>query len=66
MTGPGVVEMRPDGTGGFAVVCVPPDPAHPPQSFADRRDAWGRCGGIKLVTGRRKVDLTGGDDGKER
>ena len=55
----GAVEIRTEGA-GFVVVCVPPDPAHPPRSFSDKREAFGFAGGLRLVTGRRKVDLTGG------
>lgn len=44
---------------GFRVSLEPPDPAHPDETFPDMRSAWGHAGGIKLVTGRPKVDLTG-------
>jgi hypothetical protein len=49
---------------GFLVSCVPPDPKRPPERFATFREAWGCAGGIRLVTGRAKRDLTGGDSGK--
>lgn len=55
----GVVEIRPDGD-GYAVICVPPDPARPDQWFADPREARGTAGGFRLVTGRTKRDLTDG------
>lgn len=53
-----VVEIRRDGA-GFVVEVVPPDPAYPAERFDDVRRAFGAAGGIKLVTGWRKVDLTG-------
>lgn len=55
----GTVEIRPDGE-GWLVRCEPPDPSRPDQWFSDLRHARGTAGGIRLVTGRRKVDLTGG------
>lgn len=55
----GVVQLRRDGA-GFVVECVPPDPAFPPQSFPDHRQARGFAGGARLVLGRKLVDLTGG------
>lgn len=58
MDGPGTVEVGKDGE-GFRVTCCPPDPLHPVQRFAEFRRAWGHAGGIRVVTGRRKVDLTG-------
>lgn len=54
-----VIEIRRDGEAGFVVVVKPPDPAHPPETFDDLRRARGAAGGIRLVTGWRKVDLTG-------
>jgi hypothetical protein len=54
----GTVEIRRKGK-GFRVVCVPPDPLHPPADFTDGRAAFGCAGGIRMTTGRRKVDLTG-------
>ena len=64
MADAGTVEIRRLGK-GFAVNCVPPDPAYPPETFTDKRHAFGYAGGISLVTGRRKIDLTGsGGDGK--
>lgn len=53
----GVVEMR-EGDGGFVVSLIPPDPAYPDATFTDRREAWGHAGGIRLLTGREKVDRT--------
>jgi hypothetical protein len=44
---------------GFVVAVEPPDPAHPPAEFADKRVALGAAGGLRLVTGWRKLDLTG-------
>lgn len=58
MNAAGEVHVRRDGR-GFVVECVPPDPAHPSQVFDNMRTAWGYAGGVKLATGRRKVDLTG-------
>ena len=31
----------------------------PDLPLPDKREAWGHCGGIRLVTGRRKIELTG-------
>ena len=53
-----VVTIRRDGA-GFVVAVEPPDPAYPPAPYADIRRAWGAAGGIRLVTGWPKVDLTG-------
>lgn len=50
--------MRRDGA-GYVVAVEPADPAHPPQSFSDRRAAWGAAGGLRLVLGLPKVNLTG-------
>ncbi len=58
MIGPGVVEVRPV-EGGYRVALVPPDPAWPDEVFECPKAARGAAGGIRLVTGRRKVDLTG-------
>lgn len=54
----GTVEIRRDGD-GYRVACVPPDPKREDEWFADLREARGTAGGIRLVTGRRKIDLTG-------
>lgn len=54
----GTVEIRRDSD-GYRVACVPPDPKREDEWFADLREARGTAGGIRLVTGRRKVDLTG-------
>ena len=53
-----IIEIRRDGA-GFVVACSPPDPAHPPATFPDKRAAFGFAGGKRLVTGWPKVDLTG-------
>ena len=57
--GPGIVEISGDGEAGFRVRLDPPDPAKPDQWFATAKEARGCAGGIRLVTGWRKVDLTG-------
>jgi hypothetical protein len=51
---------------GYTVAVEPADPAHPAQCFPDMRAAWGAAGGLKLVLGIPKVDLTGegAPDGK--
>lgn len=54
----GIVEISKEGA-GFRVRLDPPDPAKPDQWFCDIREARGCAGGLRLVTGRRKVDLTG-------
>lgn len=53
-----VVAMRRAGA-EFVVAVEPADPAHPPQTFLDKRKAWGAAGGLRLVLGLQKVDLTG-------
>ena len=55
-----VVEVR-RADGGCLVAVVPPDPAYPAEPYAEFRRAWGAAGGIRLVTGSPKVDLTGDD-----
>lgn len=62
MGGPGTVDVTKDGD-GFLVACNPPDPNREPEWCATFREAWGTAGGIRLVTGRTKRDLTGGGDG---
>lgn len=62
MTDAGTVDVTADG-GGFLVVCNPPDPKRTDQWFPTFREAWGTAGGIRLVTGRHKRDLTGSDNG---
>lgn len=59
MADAGTVEIRRKGA-GFVVVCNPPDPAHPPRCFDDKREAYGWAGGLRLTLGRRKIDLTEG------
>lgn len=54
----GEVHVRRHGR-GFVVECNPPDPAHPAQVFDTMRAAWGYAGGVKLTTGRHKIDSTG-------
>jgi hypothetical protein len=44
---------------GYTVAVEPADPSRPPQRFPDKRAAWGATGGLKLVLGIPKVDLTG-------
>lgn len=58
MTDRGAVELHRDGE-GYRVVLNPPDTSRPDAWFAERKEAWGACGGIRLTTGRAKVDLTG-------
>ena len=53
------IHIRRDGA-GFLVEVVPPNPAYPSERFDDVRRARGVAGGLRLVTGWRKVDLTGG------
>lgn len=60
MDGRGTVDVRRE-KGGFRVSCDPPDPMRADEVFATMREAWGHAGGIKLVTGRIKRDLTGPD-----
>ena len=60
----GVVEISEDGEAGFRVRLDPPDAAKPDQWFRTAKEARGHAGGIRLVTGRRKVDLTGGAHAK--
>lgn len=55
----GTVDVTIEGD-GFLVACNPPDPARPDEWFPTFREAWGTAGGIRLVTGRTKRDLTGG------
>lgn len=52
------IEVRREGD-GFAVVVVPPHLAHPPAHYHNKRSAFGAAGGLRLVTGWRRVDLTG-------
>ena len=49
----GVVEVRRDG-GGFRVVLNPPDPAHPPRSFDEQREAFGYAGAFASCSGGAK------------
>lgn len=56
--GGGIVEISRDGA-GFRVRLDPPVDGKPDQWFADLREARGCTGGLRLVTGRRKLDLTG-------
>jgi hypothetical protein len=53
-----VIEIRRIGP-GFVVVVSPPDLAHPPQPFDTIKQAFGYAGGLRIVTGWRKSDLTG-------
>lgn len=57
MTG-GVVEIGREGA-GFRVRLDPPVEGKPDQWFDDLRDARGCAGGLRLVLGWRKLDLTG-------
>ncbi|WP_298196744.1 hypothetical protein [Novosphingobium sp.] len=49
--------IRRDGA-GFAVEVVPSQPGHPIRYFDNSRSAFGHAGGVRMVTGWRKVDLT--------
>lgn len=55
-----VVTMRRNGP-DYVVAIEPDDPAHPPQTFPEKRAAWGAAGGLRLVLGLQKIDLTGED-----
>lgn len=44
---------------GFRVRTDPPDPRHPDATFDCIKRARGAAGGIRLVTGRLKRDLSG-------
>lgn len=57
MDDPGVIEIARDGGAGFRVRLIPPDPKWPDEWFDDIRRARGSAGGLRLVTGRRKLDL---------
>lgn len=50
--------------GQYVVRVAPDHPAYPPQSFATHKAAYGAAGGMRLVTGWRRIDLTGEADGK--
>lgn len=52
-----VIAIRRDGA-GFVVGIEPPDPAYPPERFETFKRANGAAGGLRLVLGLRKVDLT--------
>lgn len=56
-----VVTIRRHGEAGFVVAIEPPDPEHPPQVFETFKRANGCAGGLRLVLGLRKVDLTAED-----
>lgn len=58
MTDDPVIEIRREN-GGFVVSVEPADPAYPPRHFDNSRSAFGCAGGIRMVTGWRKVDRTG-------
>ena len=63
MDAAGTVDVTVDGE-GFKVACNPPDPRWDPRTFPTFREAWGSAGGIRLVSGRIKRDLTGGANAK--
>ncbi|WP_072384070.1 hypothetical protein [Novosphingobium sp. NDB2Meth1] len=45
--------------GGLYVVTVEPEhPSYPPQSFGSHKVAYGTAGGMRLVTGWKRIDLT--------
>lgn len=58
----GEVVLSQDGA-DYIVRLVPPEPGGihaEEQRFSDIRDARGAMGGLRLVLGRRKIDLTKG------
>ena len=63
----GTVTLSQDEAGAFVVRLDPPDPNYAQdQRFDDIRDARGMMGGVRLVLGRRKIDLTKGEaNGKQ-
>lgn len=44
---------------GFRVRLLPPDPRHPDATYPCIKQARGAAGGVRLVTGRTKRDLSG-------
>lgn len=58
MTDGPVIEVRRDEA-GFVVAVVPADPGYPARHFCDQREAFGAAGGLRMVTGWKRVDLTG-------
>lgn len=63
MTATPEIHIRREGA-GFAVEVLPPHPAHPIRTFDSIRSAFGHAGGLRMVTGWRKVDLTGAHNPK--
>ncbi|MEE2795630.1 MAG: hypothetical protein VX512_12430 [Pseudomonadota bacterium] len=63
----GTVTLSQDEAGADVVRLDPPDPNYrEEQRFGDIRDARGMMGGVHLVLGRRKIDLTKGEaNGKQ-
>ena len=63
----GTVTLSHGEAGDYIVRLCPPDPSHPEeQRFADIREARGMLGGLRLVLGRQKIDLTKGEaNGKQ-
>lgn len=58
----GTVTLSQDEAGAFVVRLDPPASGHPEeQHFADIREARGMLGGLRLVLGRQKIDLTKGE-----
>ena len=43
----------------YSVEVEPPHPDHPPRVFGDPRSALGCAGGLRIVTGWKKLDLSG-------
>lgn len=50
--------------GGFSLTVEPPHPDHPPMLFLDHRSARGRSGGLRMVTGWRRIDLAEPEEGR--
>lgn len=54
----GTVTLSQDEAGAYVIRLDPPAPGHPEeQRFDDIREARGMLGGLRLVLGRRKVDM---------
>ena len=54
-----VIEIR-RSDAGFVVAVVPADPHYPDQQFSELSSARGWAGGLRMVTGYRKLDRTDG------
>ena len=56
MTEPGYTIAITRHAEGFRVAVDPPHPDHPAQLFADRREARGAAGGLRMVSGWALLD----------